>query len=179
MAKRVKDKNAPKRPLTGFLLFGNYLRNNESTIKALPVTQQASAIAKCWKELNEEEKAVYNQQSEVLKEAYKRDVEAYVQTQAYQDFQAAQGGAGVSKSKPRKRQGTTKISGYRLFVKDNKDIINEGLNEEDVAKRHIAKCGIKWKMLSEEEKKVYTDRAALLSPENTEENKVVSDEAEE
>lgn len=179
MVKRLKDKNAPKRPLTGFLLYGNDLRKNDSSIKALPVTQQATAIAKNWKELSETEKNSYNQQSEILKQAYKNELSVYEQSDAYKDFKVAKAEFKDSKIKTKKRQGSTKMSGYRLFVKENKDSINEGLGETDIAKRHIAKCGIKWKMLSEEEQKVYNDRAAAMVPEQLEENKGASEEVEE
>lgn len=180
MARRLKDKNAPKRPLTGFLLYGNDLRKNNADIKALPVTQQATEIAKYWKDLPESEKKVYNQQSEVLKEAYKKELAAYEQSEDYKNFKQAQAEfKETSNTKTKKRQGNTKMSGYRLFVKENKDTVNEGLDESEVGKRHIAKCGMKWKMLSEAEQKIYNDRAAAMAPEKSNVNNENSVEAEE
>lgn len=168
MPKRLKDKNAPKRPLTGFLLYGNDLRKNDASIKALPVTQQATAIAKSWKELPESQKDSYNKQSDLLKDAYKKELAAYEQSEDYKKFQEALAEYKDSNGKPKKgkrRQGNTKMSGYRLFVKENKDTVNEGLDESEIGKRHIAKCGMKWKMLSEAEQKAYNDRAAAMTPE--------------
>ncbi|ELA41464.1 uncharacterized protein VICG_01448 [Vittaforma corneae ATCC 50505] len=167
MVKRIKDKNAPKRPLTGFLLYGNYLRASDENIKTLPVTQQATAIAQMWKELNESTKQKYNQQSEKLKEQYKKAMEAYEKSDAYKEFQKtlAEDKSGNSKGAKKKRQGSTKMSGYRLFVKENKDNVDDGLNEEDAGKKHIAKCGMKWKKLSEAERQAYNDRAAQMNPE--------------
>lgn len=167
MVKRVKDKNAPKRPLTGFLLYGNYLRANDENIKALPVTQQATAIAQMWRELEESAKQMYNQQSEKLKEQYKKDVEAYEKSDAYKAFQKilADDKSGNNKGTRKRRQGSKKMSGYRLFVKENKDNVDDGLNEEDAGKKHIAKCGMKWKKLSEAERQAYNNRAAKMNPE--------------
>lgn len=163
MVKRLKDKNAPKRPLTGFLLYGNYLRANNENIKALPVTQQATSIAQMWKDLEEGAKEKYNKESEKLKEKYKKDVEAYEKSDSYREFQEKLSEVKAGKTK-RKRQGPTKMSGYRLFVKENKDNVDDGLSAEDAARRHIAKCGKKWRMLSEVERQGYNERAAKMNP---------------
>lgn len=162
MVKRPKDKNAPRRPLTAFLLYGNYLRANNENIKILPVTQQAASIAQMWRSLDEGEKQKYSREAEKLKEKYRKDVEAYEKSDSYREFQKALG--EEKKGKGKKRQGTTRMSGYRLFVKENKNNVDEGLSEEDAGRRHIAKCGKKWKMLSEDERRVYNERAARMNP---------------
>jgi len=162
MVKRLKDKNAPKRPLTGFLLYGNYLRANNENIKSLPVTQQATSIAHMWRDMDEGTKEKYNQESEKLKVQYKKDMEAYEKSDSYKEFQMKLSESGEGKRK--RRQGTTKMSGYRLFVKENKDNVDDGLSEEDAGKKHIAKCGKKWKMLSEVERQTYNERAAKMNP---------------
>jgi hypothetical protein len=180
MVKRLKDKNAPKRPLTGFLLFGNQLRKNDANIRALPVTQQATAIGEQWKVLPEAEKSRFNTESEALKKSYKEKMALYEQSEDFKNFKVAKAEFNESKkepAKPKKRQVATKMSGYRLFVKENKDTINEGLDESEHGKRHIAKCGMKWKSLSDDEQKVYNDRAAEMV--NLGENKGVSDDLDE
>lgn len=164
MVKRLKDKNAPKRPLTGFLLYGNYLRANNEQIKALPVTQQATSIAQMWRELDEGVKQKYNQESEKLKVQYRKNMAEYEKSDSYKEFQKTLTEARKGKPK-KKRQGSTKMSGYRLFVKENKNNVDDGLNEEDAGRRHIAKCGKKWKMLSEVERQAYNERAAQMNPE--------------
>ncbi|KAM0680983.1 high mobility group box 3 [Glugoides intestinalis] len=171
MVKRPKDKNAPKRPLTGFLIYGNELRSKNDTIKSMPVTQQATAIGQLWKELGEKEKEKYNMQSEKLKEQYKKDLCVYEKSDSYKEYKKAlkEGENGNGDEKKRKKKGPVKMSGYRLFMKENKDNIDEGLSEEDIAKKHITKCGIKWKLLSEEEREGYNQRAETMKPEgNTE-----------
>jgi len=169
MVKRIKDKNAPKRPLTGFLLFGNYLRSTDENIKAMSVTQQATTIGNMWKKLDENAKQKYNDESEKLKAQYKKDLSEYEKTDSYKDFQNTLVENKTEKKKAtRKRVGPTKMSGYRLFMKENKDVLDEGLSEEDVNMKHIAKCGLQWKRLSEEERLAYNDRAAKMSPEKAE-----------
>lgn len=160
MVKRLKDKNAPKRPSSGFILFGNDMRANDESIKNLAVTQQAQTIAKLWKDLDDGAKSVYIQRAEELKTQYKQDIEEYKKTDSYKEFQKV---LKDSKSGKTKKKGSGRMSGYRLFVKENKDVIDQGLDEEASSKKHIAKCGIKWNMLSENEKMAYSDRAAQMN----------------
>lgn len=168
MVKRPKDKNAPKRPLTGFLVYGNELRAKNENIKSMPVTQQATAIGQMWKELSEKEKEKYNKESERLKEQYKKDMSVYEKSDSYKEYQKAlkETENGNGDEKKRKRKGPVKMSGYRLFMKENKDTVDEGLTEEDIGKKHITKCGMKWKMLSEEERETYNRRAESIKPES-------------
>lgn len=162
MAKRLKDKNAPKRPLSGFLLFGNDLRANNEDIKNLPVTQQAPAIAKLWKELNEIRRKEYSDKAEEAKAVYKKEVEEYAKTDNYRQFQKS---VKESSEKGKKKRTNTKMSGYRLFVKENKENIDKGLDTDDSAKKYIAKCGLQWKALDESEKTAYNERAAQMNQE--------------
>lgn len=165
MAKRLKDKNAPKRPSSGFILFGNDMRANDENIKNLSVTQQAPAIANLWKNLDDSAKSVYTQKAEELKTQYKHDIEEYKKTDSYKEFQKTLKESKFDSTK--KKRGSSKMSGYRLFVKENKDTIDQGLDEETSLKKHIAKCGIKWNMLSDKEKMEYNDRAAQMNVNQT------------
>lgn len=162
MAKRLKDKNAPKRALSGFILFGNDMRANDENIKTLPVTQQAAAIAKLWKELDESKKSEYNKKSDALKVQYQKEMEEYEKTDDYKNFQKMVLDNKTGE-KQKKKRGSTKMSGYRLFVKENKQAIENGINQDDAGKRYIAKCGIMWNSLNEEQKNAYNDRAAQIN----------------
>lgn len=157
MVKKLKDKNAPKRPLSGYLLFAKELRTTNETIKTLSVTKQAGEISKIWKELTEEEKNVYNKKAVVLKDAYKKQVAEYLKSDSYKQFQEKLAEAKGSKTK--KRQGNNKMSGYRLFVKENKENIDDGLSADELALKHIAKCGVRWKNLDDKTKDLYNSRA--------------------
>lgn len=167
MAKKLKDKNAPKKPLSGFFIFGNYLRANDDSIKSLPVTEQASEIALRWKNLDEKEKDKYIKEAEQLKEKYKLEMEEYMKSDSYKDFQESLKEAESDKEngKRKRKKGPVKLSGYKLFLRENKDNLDEGLDEEEMAKKYIAKCGMKWKKLSEEERQVYNERAAKIEAE--------------
>lgn len=178
MVKRLKDKNAPKRPLTGFLLYGNDLRAQDENIKSLPVTQQAGAIANMWRDLDEDVKQQYNQRSEELKEKYKQEMEVYEKSDAYREFQQKKKDADEEEgtTKRKRRRGPVKMSGYRLFMQENKDNLDDGLEEEDAKKKYIAKCGLRWKMLSEEERKSYNERAAAMEPTRAGDESIGDDE---
>ncbi|XP_050377231.1 high mobility group B protein 13-like [Argentina anserina] len=76
--KKVVDPNKPKRPASSYILFSKEARKNlmeerpginNSTITAL--------ISVKWKELNEEERKVYNDQVAEAMEAYKKELEEY------------------------------------------------------------------------------------------------------
>lgn len=167
MVKRLKDKNAPKKPLSGFIIFGNHLRANDSSLKALPVAQQATAISAKWNALSENEKKEYTDQADKLKEAYVKEFEYYKTTDEYKEFQEklheSKNDKSESTTKKRKR-GPVKMSGYRLFVKENKDAVANETDAEYQGLKHIAICGLKWKKLSDEQKKEYNDRAAAMEP---------------
>ncbi|KAJ0049380.1 hypothetical protein Pint_15020 [Pistacia integerrima] len=76
--KQNTDPNKPKKPASSFLLFSKEARQallqerpgtNNSTVNAL--------IAVKWKELDEEEKQVWNAKAAVAMEAYKKELEEY------------------------------------------------------------------------------------------------------
>lgn len=74
-----KDPNAPKRPASGFLIFMETFRK---TFKdANPEVKGVAAAAKAggakWKEMSEEEKAVYNKDAEARKATYEMAVAKY------------------------------------------------------------------------------------------------------
>lgn len=165
MARKLKDKNAPKRPLSGFLLYGNYIRSHDEKIKNLPIKEQASTIGKLWNDLPENEKTKYNNQSAKLKEEYIKKKEEYEQTDEYKEFLESSKKSGQKKEK-KKREGPTKISAYRVFVSENKDNPDDEKDPELAGKGHMAKCGIKWSRMNETQKKVYQDKAEKMNATN-------------
>ncbi|KAI5169816.1 hypothetical protein PAEPH01_1021 [Pancytospora epiphaga] len=162
MAKKLKDKNAPKRPLSSFILFGNYLRETDSSIKDLSIKEQAGAIGQKWKEATEDLKERFNKKAAELKEEYYRKREEYENTEEYKEFQKMVKSGGATKEK--KKRGPVKISGYRLFVTENKDPQSEDENDEELAGKNImARCGVKWSRLTQNLKDEYNERAAKLN----------------
>lgn len=154
----LKDKNAPKRPLSSYILFGNHVRSTNEKISALSINEQAAAIAQLWRSASDEEKQKYVEQAALCKEKYAKERAEYEKSSQYQEFLKAQ----KSGIKP-KRAGSTKISGYRLFIMENKDAAQGENDDPELAgKGHISRCGIKWARLSDAEKQAYNERAAKM-----------------
>jgi len=78
-SQRKKDPNAPKRPLSAYLL---WLGDNRAAIaKALPDGHKFGDVAKAggerWKEASAATKNKYEDQAKTLKEEYNKELEAY------------------------------------------------------------------------------------------------------
>ena len=76
--KAKKDKDAPKRPLTSYMIYSQEMRKKllekDSTLK---VTEVAKKVGALWKELSEDQKKPYIEKAEALKEVYKKQKEEY------------------------------------------------------------------------------------------------------
>merc|ERR1719187_1656838 len=73
-----KDPNAPKRPLSGYMLFVNAVR--PQVVKENPefsVTEVLSAIGKMWADVGASDKEKYNNKAAKLKKAYEKELEKY------------------------------------------------------------------------------------------------------
>ncbi|EED42816.1 chromatin-associated protein [Enterocytozoon bieneusi H348] len=85
--KKPKDKNAPKKPCSSYMLFGHELRKNDATIKALKVTEQAKQIGERWNALTEAEKSKYEKKAMEAKEKFYQRVGEFLKTpNNYQDY---------------------------------------------------------------------------------------------
>lgn len=166
MARTAKTSNAPKRPLSSFILFGKDLRDTRADIKSLPIKEQASAIGKAWKEAAEDIRKRFNEEAARLKEEYIVKRKEYEQTDEYKDFKKVARGSkrnGGSKDKKPRNVG---VSGYRLFISELSD--TSALDEKDpemIGKGHMAKCAVKWSRLNDREKNEYNERAKQLGKE--------------
>jgi len=81
-AKKTKDENAPKRPLTSYMLFSQSKR--KEILEANPtmkVTEVAKEIGALWKNISAEEKQPFIEQAEKLKKAYQIEKSKYDATQ--------------------------------------------------------------------------------------------------
>ncbi len=77
-AKKVKDPNAPKRPLSAYFIY--LADQREAFKKAHPgcsVTDVTKGVADQWKKVSEKEKAKYTGKAAALKEQYTKAVEEY------------------------------------------------------------------------------------------------------
>ncbi len=77
--KKVKDPNAPKRPLSAYMVFS---ADNRAAVAAelagQPVTAVAKALGARWKELDAEGRKPFDERAAALKAEYVRAMEAYV-----------------------------------------------------------------------------------------------------
>lgn len=96
----IKDKNAPKQPLTGYVRFLNErrekLRQENPNLSFSEITRQLGGE---WSKLVPREKQRYLDDAEKDKERYLRDMEAYQKTDAYKLFK-------LQKEKKLKKSGT-------------------------------------------------------------------------
>ncbi|KAG0290320.1 exp1-like protein [Dissophora globulifera] len=72
----LKDPNAPKRPLSSFFSFAKDQRD-AGKFSDLAQKDQARAFAKAWKELSEEQRRRYEEQTRAALEVFKQDKARY------------------------------------------------------------------------------------------------------
>ncbi|KAJ3099751.1 high mobility group box 3 [Phlyctochytrium planicorne] len=99
LAKTPKDPNAPKRPLSGYFLFSQDLRNGKKIhgidaseieeYRAAKVPDSAKISARMWKNLDEKLKESYNTQFAEALEKYKVAKEAYEKESGIGEARAA------------------------------------------------------------------------------------------
>jgi hypothetical protein len=164
MVKKLKDENAPKRPLS---VYFKWAQDNRQRIqKSMPVGYSLGELAKAqskeWKEISAATKAEYEAGYAKEKETYTKLNKAYKQTANYANFQKRLKEHNVDaakKTKFRKDENTPKkpLSAYFLWMAEQrKGLAAQGLAHKDVLK----KCGELWKQVTAEDKKPYEDKAA-------------------
>merc|ERR1712141_331124 len=84
--KLPKDKNAPKRAASAYMLYGADVR--PKLMKQMDsVTEVMKKIGTMWGELSEAEKAKYNKKAEAAKVKYAKQLATYQKSAKYQAFQ--------------------------------------------------------------------------------------------
>jgi len=83
-AKKPKDNNKPKRPLTGFFRFVSNFRKSHSEMKVTEVTKAAGAE---WKILSKTEKKKYLDAAASEKAKYQKDLKKYKKSDEYKQYQ--------------------------------------------------------------------------------------------
>lgn len=87
---KPKDKNAPKRSQSAYLLYTNEKRPGLKKEKPeAKVTDIMKELAALWKKLDEKEKEVYVKKAEELKEEYKKKLVEYQKSDEYKKYQKA------------------------------------------------------------------------------------------
>lgn len=83
-AKKPKDKNAPKRPLSGFFLFTREFRKANPLLKLTEVTKNAGVE---WKALDEGKKKKYLHEADKAKAKYQKELAKYKKSNKYAKYQ--------------------------------------------------------------------------------------------
>merc|ERR1711898_53367 len=89
-AKKPKDKNAPKRPLSAYMLFSADNRKGVTAEvgSASNVTLIAKKLGQRWAKASEDEKAEYRAQAADVKADYAEERAEYEKSREYADYQA-------------------------------------------------------------------------------------------
>ncbi|XP_063608801.1 high mobility group protein 20A-like [Penaeus indicus] len=82
-----KDSNAPKGPLSGYMLFmGDQREIIRQTNPGLAFHEITKLVAQRWAQLDAESKTKYLEAAEADKERYQKELEEYQKTDAYKNF---------------------------------------------------------------------------------------------
>jgi len=162
--KMPKDKNAPKRPQSGFFQFSAVARAQlVAENPNLKLGEVGKKLGEAWKQLTDAEKAPYHAKFEEEKAIYAPKLAAYKQTPEYAQYQEekkkfakkndAKKLKAMLKNQPKKA-----MTAYFLFANANRARIraaNPSAKLGEVAKL----IGAEWKTTSAEDKKPYQDEA--------------------
>merc|ERR1719320_1535106 len=100
-----KDPNAPKRPLSGYMIFVNEVRDGVvSSNPDMKVTDVLKEIGSMWRDLNETQVDKYKSKAEKLKAKYEKEVNAYEKTSKYKNYQAEKEEFQARRKADRKRE---------------------------------------------------------------------------
>lgn len=85
--KKMKDENAPKQPLTGYVRFLNERREKvRAEYPKLAFSEVSKLLGAEWSKLPQHEKQRYLDEAEKDRERYQRELEAYHKTETYKLF---------------------------------------------------------------------------------------------
>jgi len=161
--KKLKDPNAPKRPVSGYLMWmGSGVRDKLlAEMGGKDVAKIMKICGERWSKMPEEEKKVWNDKSRKEKEAWTKQMLAYKETDSFKEFQKKKREVDTKKVKGEKKpkdknKPKRPLSGYFRFVAEFRKA-NSQLKLMEVTKA----AGAKWMVLGAAKKKKYIDAAAL------------------
>jgi hypothetical protein len=151
--KMVKDVNAPKRPLTGYIRYINTIRaevERETGLNGIKVTPHLSAR---WNALSEEEKDSFNQAFAKEMVKHKAVMAKYKKTDAYEAFQQKKK-AKNSKRPKDKNAPKRATSSFMIFANDIRDEVKE--NNPEASFGEVGRImGQQWGALAADRKAAY------------------------
>eukprot|EP01064_Diplonema_japonicum_P026978 TRINITY_DN3864_c2_g1_i1.p1 TRINITY_DN3864_c2_g1~~TRINITY_DN3864_c2_g1_i1.p1 ORF type:complete len:222 (+),score=115.89 TRINITY_DN3864_c2_g1_i1:70-666(+) len=162
MAKGKKDPNAPKRPLSSYMLFCKDEREN---VKAenpdIKATEILKELGKKWSEASDSDKEKYTEMANEAKEQYKIDLQEYKDNKESSDEDSEdepKKTKGKRKAKAKKDPNAPKKPLTPFFAFSGK--VRGDVKEEnpDMKASEVAKeIGTRWNDLADDEKKTYQD----------------------
>jgi len=164
MVKTLSDPNAPKRPLSGYLMWlASGVRDKLlSENKGKKVSEVLKTCGDRWSKMSAKEKKVWQDKSKQETNIWNEKMEAYRKTSSFKSFQRRKQEAEMMKVKNAKKPkdiNTNKpkkpLTGFFRFVSDFRK------NHSEMKVTEVTKAaGAEWKVLSEAGKKKYMDAAA-------------------
>merc|ERR1719281_228968 len=165
MVKRVKDENAPKRPLSAYFLWTK--DNRDKITKANPdaaITEISKILGDQWKEVSEGVKKKYQDAFTKASAKYQKEMEKYKKTPEYAAHAELVKQAKLDDSKKpfRKDENAPKRppSGYLIWTTDvgRPKYVKQ---HPDAAVTEVMKAlAAQWKELPESERQKFNDKAA-------------------
>jgi len=160
---KLKDENAPERPLNAYTLFvkERSIVLKDQSSESLSFSDISKACATQWKALSEGEKQQYHDQVKPHVDEFKKKMIAYKQSEEYANFKIQKAAHDKrEKMKEFKLPSAPKkaLTAYIYYGLDNRAKLKEA--NPDASLTDMAKMlGAAWKNLPEEEKLVYEEKA--------------------
>jgi len=152
--KMVKDINAPKRPLTGYMRYINTIRAEVEAETGLNGIKVTPFLAQRWNELSEEEKEQYNKTFRKEMKKHKSAVAKYRKTGAYKAFLEKKKAKKFGKKPKDKNAPKRPSTAFFIFANEVREEIRYENPEASIGE--IGKIlGQQWHALNEEEKEIY------------------------
>lgn len=172
---KLKDENAPKRPLSGYF---TWMGENREAYKEkfngkIAFKEITKKLAEGWKALSDDERATYNKTSQAAMKEWKVKFAEYKKTPEYAAFQEKKEAADAGKKFKMKKfkkdpnQPKRPATGFFMYLADMREEVKASFPPEDRNKvTEITKViSTKWKELGEDGQNVYKARSAKAKKE--------------
>ena len=166
MTRQKKDANAPKRPLSAYIIYcqeqREMLKKKNPDLKATELTSQ---LGNMWKSLSDDKKKQYMTKHEKERERYQREMKDYSPPQREEEDKKSKRKSkkDVSSSRPKRAP-----SAYIIFCQDKRAEVKEE-NPSFGPKEITSKLGELWRELDVETKAQYSRRSKEMTPRKNEE----------
>lgn len=154
----VRDVNAPRRPLSGYMRYIKTIRAEVEAETGLNGIKVTPFLAARWNALSDEEKNSFSGQfsKEMIK--HKKRMDAYKKTNSYKEFQAAKKAKKFGKKPKDKNAPKRNSTAFFMFANEVRAEVRAENPTASIG--GIGKImGQQWGQLGEEEKQVYQNQS--------------------